>query len=301
MKSLPSQLPIFIQVAKYGSFAKAARALGISAPAVSKAITKLEHEWQVKLFFRSSHSLSLTQTGQQLFDELMPAMCAIQNTIEQISDTSPKVAGTVKVNLPASSIGREHILPLILEFNERYPQISCDLHFDDRNVDLVEHGFDLGIGTAINQDSRLIARPLIKQNIGIYAAPSYLSRYGTPLSPEELSQHRCIPVRSLTTGRFHHWRLKLGSVATLYEPQGQLMVNNFAAAKQAAVAGAGIVMLGSWMFKQEVEREAIKPILQQYWGEPVTIWVYYASRDYLPTRVRLLIDYLVENIARVAI
>ncbi|WP_114767751.1 LysR family transcriptional regulator [Vibrio rhodolitus] len=301
MKSLPSQLPIFIQVAKQGSFAKAARVLGISAPAVSKAVTKLEHEWQVKLFFRSSHSLSLTQTGQQLFDELMPSMSAIQNTIEQISDTSEKVTGTVKVNLPASSIGREHILPLILEFIQRYPQINCDLHFDDRNVDLVEHSFDLGIGTAINQDSRLIARPLIKQNIGIYAAPSYLSRYGTPQSPEELIQHRCIPVRSLTTGRFHHWRLKQGNVATLYEPQGQLVVNNFAAAKQAAVAGAGIVMLGSWMFKQEVEQGIMTPILEPYWGEPVTIWVYYASRDYLPTRVRLLIDYLVENIERVAV
>ncbi|KIF53629.1 LysR family transcriptional regulator [Vibrio owensii] len=90
MKSLPSQLPIFIQVAKNGSFAKAARALGISAPAVSKAITKLEEEWQVKLFFRSSHSLSLTQTGQQLFDELTPSLEAIQSTITQLSDCASR-------------------------------------------------------------------------------------------------------------------------------------------------------------------------------------------------------------------
>lgn len=116
MKSLPSQLPIFIQVAKHGSFAKAARALGISAPAVSKAITKLEQEWQVKLFFRSSHSLSLTQIGQQLVDELSPSMASIQSTIEQISDKTKDTSGTIKINLPASSIGQEHILPLILEF-----------------------------------------------------------------------------------------------------------------------------------------------------------------------------------------
>ncbi|WP_052772089.1 LysR family transcriptional regulator [Vibrio mexicanus] len=172
MKSLPSQLPVFIQVAKSGSFSSAARALGVSAPAVSKAITKLEDEWQMKLFFRSSHSLSLTQTGQQLFDSLGPSMASIQDTIDQIADDTSAAGGTIKVNLPASSIGQEHILPLVMEFMTLYPQIICDLHFDDRNVDLVEHGFDLGIGVAINQDSRLIARPLLKQSVGIYAAPT---------------------------------------------------------------------------------------------------------------------------------
>ncbi len=300
MKSLPSQLPIFIQVAKYGSFAKAARALGISAPAVSKAITKLEEEWQVKLFFRSSHSLSLTQIGKQLADELAPSMASIQSTIEQLSDKAQNTTGTIKINLPASSIGQEHILPLVLEFMQHYPQISCDLHFDDRNVDLVEHGFDLGIGTAINQDSRLIARPLIEQNIGIYAASSYLNTYGTPTSIEALAQHQCLPVRSLTTGRFHHWRIKEENDAKLYEPQGKLIMNNFAAAQKATVAGAGIAMLGSWMFKKELQEGTIQPILEPFWGEPITIWVYYSSKQYLPNRVRLLVDYLVENIKRIA-
>ncbi|CAH1526774.1 Bacterial regulatory helix-turn-helix, lysR family protein [Vibrio owensii] len=300
MKSLPSQLPIFIQVAKNGSFAKAARALGISAPAVSKAITKLEEEWQVKLFFRSSHSLSLTQTGQQLFDELTPSLEAIQSTITQLSDAEQSSGGTVKVNLPASSIGREHILPLVLEFMEIYPDVTCELHFDDRNVDLVEHGFDLGIGTAINQDSRLIARPLLTQDVGIYASPDYLQKYGEPKSIEALSHHKCLPIRSLTTGRFHYWRINEGGNAKLYEPSGKLIMNNFAAAKQAALAGAGITMLGSWLFKEELRQQTIVPILQPYWGEPATIWVYYSSRQYLPNRVRLLIDYLIENIHRVA-
>ncbi|CAM2905984.1 LysR family transcriptional regulator [Vibrio mytili] len=300
MKSLPSQLPIFIQVAKYGSFAKAARALGISAPAVSKAITKLEEEWQVKLFFRSSHSLSLTRIGQQLADELAPSMASIQSTIEQLSDKTKNTSGTIKINLPASSIGQEYILPLVMEFMQRYPQISCDLHFDDRNVDLVEHGFDLGIGTSINQDSRLIARPLTSQSVGIYAASSYLSTHGTPNTIEELTQHQCLPVRSLTTGRFHHWRIKEGNDAKLYEPQGKLIMNNFAAAQKAIVAGAGIAMLGSWMFKKELEDGTVRPILEAFWGEPITIWVYYSSKQYMPNRVRLLIDYLVENIKRIA-
>ncbi|HDU8574225.1 LysR family transcriptional regulator [Vibrio parahaemolyticus] len=300
MKSLPTQLPIFIQVAKSGSFAAAARALGISAPAVSKAITKLEEEWRVKLFFRSSHSLSLTQMGKQLVDSLAPSMESIQNTIEQISETSNAASGTIKVNLPASSIGQEHILPLVIEFMALYPHITCDLHFDDRNVDLIEHGFDLGIGVAINQDSRLIARPLLVQDIGIYASPDYLEHHGEPQTLDDLADHHCIPVRSLTSGRFHYWRVKEDNQAKLYEPSGQLIVNNFAAAKQATLAGAGICMLGRWLFKEELAQGSVKPILKHYWGEPTTIWCYYSSREYLPIRVRLLIDYLVKNIERMA-
>nr|WP_241214469.1 substrate binding domain-containing protein [Vibrio alfacsensis] len=193
-------------------------------------------------------------------------MASIQSTIEQLSDKAKNTSGVIKINLPASSIGQEHILPLVLEFMQRYPEISCELHFDDRNVDLIEHGFDLGIGTAINQDSRLIARPLITQNIGIYAASSYLDTYGIPNNIEALAQHRCLPVRSLTTGRFHHWRLKEGNGAKLYEPQGRLIMNNFAAAQKATVAGAGIAMLGSWMFKKELQDGTIQPILERFWG-----------------------------------
>ncbi|MBY5944713.1 LysR family transcriptional regulator [Photobacterium rosenbergii] len=299
MKALPTQLPIFIQVAKTGSFAKAARALGISAPAVSKAIGKLEEEWQVKLFHRSSHSLSLTQMGEQLFDSLTPSVESIQNTIERITDDSQSLSGKLKINLPSSSIGQEHILPLILDFMEAYPEITCDLHFDDRVVDLVEHGFDLGIGTAINQDSRLIARRLFEVGIGVYATPDYLTRYGKPTTIKALDEHKCIPVRSTTSGRFHGWRLNDGEGNKLYEPKGKLIVNHFRAAKQATLASAGISCLGSWMFKQELEQNQVVPLLESYWGEPIQVWVYYSSREYLPTRVRTLIDYLVSNIDKV--
>ena len=299
MKALPTQLPIFIQVAKTGSFAKAARALGISAPAVSKAIGKLEEEWQVKLFHRSSHSLSLTQMGEQLFESLTPSVESIQSTIERITDDSQSLSGKLKINLPASSIGQEHILPLILDFMDAYPEITCDLHFDDRVVDLVEHGFDLGIGTAINQDSRLIARRLFEVGIGVYASPEYLARYGEPTTIKALDDHRCIPVRSITSGRFHGWRLNDGEGNKLYEPKGKLIVNHFQAAKQATLASSGISCLGSWMFKHEVDKNQVVPLLEDYWGEPIQVWVYYSSREYLPTRVRTLIDYLVSNIDKV--
>ncbi|MDG3085552.1 LysR family transcriptional regulator [Vibrio hannami] len=296
MKSFPSQLPVFIQVAKFGSFAKTARELGISAPAVSKAIAKLEQEWQTKLFFRSSHSLSLTPVGEKLYKKLTPSVESIQGQIEQLTDDSQKVSGRIKVNLPASSIGQDIVLPHIVNFMSLYPEVDCDLSFDDRTVGLIENGFDLGIGASINEDSRLVGRPLFSTSVGLYASSGYLARHGEPQTIAELSQHICLPVRSLTTGRTHKWRLNDKGNTLMYEPEGSLTVNNFGAAKEATLLGAGISCLGDWMFKQELREKRVIPVLEQCCGERIPIWLYYSSREYLPARVKLLISYLIEHI-----
>ncbi|EJL6751041.1 LysR family transcriptional regulator [Vibrio alginolyticus] len=296
MKSFPSQLPIFIKVAQLGSFAKAARALGISSPAVSKAIGKLEQEWKTKLFLRSSHSLSLTASGEKLFTRLAPAVESIQDHIDKLTDDSKNVSGRIKVNLPASSIGQDIVLPRIIDFMQQYPEIDCDLRFDDRNVSLVENGFDLGVGASINEDSRLIGRPLFATSVALYASPSYTAKYGEPSSITELNSHQCLPVRSLTTGRIHKWRLNDEGHTVMYEPSGSLTVNNFGAAREATLLGAGISCLGEWMFTEELRSGEIVPILEQYSGERIPIWIYYSSREYLPTRVRLLIDHLVKTV-----
>jgi DNA-binding transcriptional LysR family regulator len=95
----------------------------------------------------------------------------------------------------------------------------------------------------------------------------------------------------------HKWRLKENEHTLLYEPQGNLIVNNFGAAKQATLMSAGISCLGNWMFREELQEGTVVPVLSEYWGEPIRVWVYYSSREYLPTRVRLLIDYLLEQVS----
>ncbi|USD62619.1 LysR family transcriptional regulator [Vibrio sp. SCSIO 43140] len=298
MKSLPTQLPIFIQVAKVGSFAKAARELGVSAPAVSKAISKLEQEWQTKLFLRSSHSLSLTPAGEQLYASLSPSVNSIQNVISQLTDDPTRISGRIKANLPASSIGQDIILPIIIEFMALYPEVVCEISFDDRNVSIVEEGFDLGVGASINEDSRLVGRPILHTEIGLYASKEYIDKFGSPKSLDDLDKHRCLPVRSLTTGKMHKWRLRQGDHAVLLEPKGNLVVNNFSAAKEAALLGAGIACLGNWMFEQELKQGKVVPLLEDCWGETIPIWLYYSSREYLPSQVRLLIDFIVDKTKR---
>lgn len=298
MKSLPSQLPIFVQVARTLSFAQAARDLGISAPAVSKAIGKLEQEWQTKLFLRSSHSLSLTPIGEQLFRRLAPSMAHIQESIESLTEEREGLSGVIKINLPASSIGQDIILPMIIAFMQQYPDVQCDITFEDRSIDLIEHGFDLGIGTSINEDSRLIARPVMLTEIGVFASKQYIEANGEPKTIQDLENHRLIPVKSVTTGRTHRWRLNDGQDNILYDAQGHLMVNSFSAAKVSTVLGAGISCLGSWMFESELEKGTVLPLLKDNWGESINVWLYYASREYQPTRVKLLVDFLVAKLSK---
>ena len=296
MKSLPSQLPILIEVAKEQSFSAAARNLGISTPAVSKAINKLEDEWKLKLFYRSSHSLSLTSVGRQLVAELQPAVESIFSAIDSSKEANQELAGTIKINLPSTALGVDTILPHLIAFNDKYPNVQLDLHFSDASVDLVAHGFDLGIGTSINQDSRLIAKRLFNSNIGLYAAKSFVEQQGMPQTPSELGDYRCLPIRSIETGKVRAISLFEGEQEQLFVPQGNVTVDSFIAAKSILCSGWGIVGLAEWMVNAELERGEVVPVLPTYWGPKLPIYLYYSSREYMPQSVRALIDYLSDKL-----
>ncbi len=294
MKSLPSQLPIFIEVAKEQNFSAAARNLGISTPAVSKAINKLEDEWKLKLFHRSSHSLSLTSVGKALLIELQPAVDTIFSAISSSQESNKELTGTIKINLPSTSLGVDTILPHIMAFNELYPSVQFDLHFSDARVDLVANGFDIGIGTDINQDSRLIARRLFASNIGLYASKRFVDTNGAPKTPEELNGFRCLPIRSLETGKVRSISLHHQDEAVLFTPQGDITVDSFIAAKSMLMANWGIVGLAEWMIQKELKSGEVVPILESYWGPQLPVYLYFTSRDYMPQSVRAFIDYLSE-------
>ncbi|QYK07002.1 LysR family transcriptional regulator [Shewanella zhangzhouensis] len=296
MKSLPSQLPILIEVAKEQSFSAAARNLGISAPAVSKAINKLEDEWKLKLFHRSSHSLSLTSAGRQLVANLEPAVMSIFSAIDSCKETNLQLAGTIKVNLPGTALGVDTILPHLMAFNYKHPDVQLNLYFSDASVDLISHGFDLGIGTSINQDSRLIAKRLFHSNIGLYASKLFVEKYGVPNTIEQLVDFRCLPVRSIETGKFRSINLYDGDKEHLITPQGSITVDSFIAAKTLLCSGWGIVGLSEWMIKAELEQGEIVPILQKHWGPQLPVYLYYSSREYMPQSVRTLIDYLSDKL-----
>jgi len=292
MKNIPTQLPIFIEVCKELSFSAAARNLGISIPAVSKAISRLETELDVKLVNRSQHSLSLTSAGEAFYQNVQPVLKELFNSINIVQQTKKTLIGTIKINLPSTSLGVETILPHLQSFACSHPDVKLDLRFNDDIVDLVAHGFDIGIGTYIGNDSRTIAKKIFIGQGGLFASKDYLDMHGTPKNLNELKQHQCIPVRSISTGKVRSIKLIDNGIEKLFVPEGKITVDSFSAGKQLLLSGWGILGIGEWAVKKELLEGSIAPILENCWGKKIPIYLSFSSRDHMPLATRALIDHL---------
>lgn len=291
---IPSQLPVFISVVNNGNFSAAARQLGVSSAAVSKSISQLEKTLSLRLFHRTTHSLTLTEDGQDLLRRTEPLLKELEDQIRLSTDKQLSAHGKLKVNLP-DSFGRQVVMPLLPGFMEKYPDIEFELNFDDAVSDLVKEGADVGIGAKINEDSRLIARRYYNVQPITVATRGYLDKHGWPETPEDLAQHNCIGYRSSNTGRVMPWSFMRDGVEQHFEPRGNLVVNNFSAAMKAVEMDMGIATVGAWYAKECLKEGCLQRLLPGYAPDPVTIWIYYLSRSYLPAKTRLFIDYMLEN------
>src|SRR5690349_20413324 len=197
---LTTDLDAFVASADGGSFSAAARRLGITPPAVSKSVARLEAGHGVRLYQRSTRSLSLTEEGERLYRQVRMPWTEIGDALAELQQGAGKPAGTLKVAM-APGVGRTYFVPLLEAFMERYPDIVPDLHFDNRQVDLIAEGVDVAIGGGLELTEGLVARELAPVRIVLVAAPAYLAKHGTPDDPAELSRHRGLLRRSLASGR----------------------------------------------------------------------------------------------------
>ncbi|RVU31008.1 MULTISPECIES: LysR family transcriptional regulator [Neptunomonas] len=291
---IPNQLPVFIAVVKNGNFSEAARQLGVSSAAVSKAVAQLEKNLGLRLFHRTTHSLTLTEDGHDLFRRTGQLVDQLEDQIRLSTDKQKAPHGRLKVNLP-DSFGRMVVLPLIPSFIEKYPDIEIDLRFDDRIGDLVKEGADVGIGVMLNQDSRLIAREFYKVQPILVANRCYVDKYGMPKTPSELVEHNCIAYRSSTTGRKKTWNFRVDGELLQIEPEGNLIVNNLSAAVKAVEMGVGIAAVSIGHAKNYIEQGCFYRILREYEADPIPVMIYYSSRNYLPAKTRLFIDHMLDH------
>lgn len=289
---IPSQMSLFVTVAEHGGFSSAARALGISSVAVSKSIAQLERKLGVRLFNRTTHKFNLTEEGKHLFDKVEPHISSINNAIEEVTSDQSTPSGLLRINL-AEAFGRDMVLPLLAEFTEQYPEIVLDIVFDDKILDPIEDGFDLSIGNLINEDSRVIARSIFPLQVGLYASPQYLKKYPPITSIDDLKNHKAVIYKQQNSNKKVNWKLVGfdGQIVT-FQPKGQIIVSNIDAARSAAVCGFGITAMGTWQGERSVQKNELQAILPLLWPESKPVWLYYPSKDYLPQRSRLLIDFL---------
>lgn len=286
------EMAVFARVVGAGSLSAAARELGLSPALVSRRLAALESRLGVRLINRTTRSLHLTDDGATYYEACSRVLADIEEADATVSAGRVEPRGSLRVALPAS-FGHQHVAPLVPRFAERYPQIYLALSLSDRNVNIIEEGFDLAVRIAHLEDSSLTARKLAPNRRVVCASPAYLERRGTPRTPEELSRHNC-----LTTSEFAmSWDYrgpdgKPGSVRVT----GRYSCDNWAVLRDWALAGMGIALKSTWDVHRLLADGSLVEVCPGYtFHGDVAIYAVYPSRRFLPAKTRVFIEFLAES------
>lgn len=291
-----STLLVFARVVDAGGFSAAAAELGLSKSAVSKQIARLEDRLGTRLLNRTTRTLSLTEAGTAFYERCLDVAAAAQAAEATVQHLAAAPRGELRINAPMS-FGVRHIAPAVPDFLERYPELSVDLVLNDRMVDLVEEGFDVGVRIGAMTDSSLVARRLAPARRVLCAAPAYLARAGRPRTPEALRGHDCVGYSYLSSGT--HWRFRHSSLGERrVRVGGRLKGNNGDALLAAVVGGAGLALSPTFIVCDELRSGALEAVLTdwQILPEIEVSAVFPASRN-LPLKVRVFVDFLAERFA----
>lgn len=291
MESL-NNLNVFVQVADTRSFVAAGRVLGVSASAVGKSIVRIEERLGVRLFHRSTRSITLTAEGALFLERCRRIMAELEAAEAELTQTALAPRGRLKVSLPL--VG-EPFLPVMARFKKTYPDVDLDLTFSDRRVDVVEEGYDAVIRSGEAPDSRLTSRRLGEYRMMLVGAPEYFAERGTPLLPDELAQHSCIQFRFPNTGKLQRWPVSLTDGDNDLSLPTSMVCNNLEARICFAVQGVGIAYLPDFAIKEWLECGKLVPVLEDCSQQGVFQIMWPSGRHPAP-KLRVFIDFLNEHL-----
>lgn len=291
-------LESFIQSAETGSFSAAARRLGLTPAAVSKNVARLEASLGLRLFQRSTRSLTLTTGGERFLHQVGGAFSTVQDAIAGVTQDDGQPAGVLKVGV-ALAFGREYLLPLLDEFLQRHPGVLPDWHFDNRGVDLVGEGFDAAIGGGIELTPGVVARELLRSDLLTVASPAYMAGREMPRHPTELARFDGIVRRSAGTGRAKVWTLRHDSGEegqALLRPR--VIFDDPEAMAYAAMRGMGIALIPIPHAAPWLKSGALIRLLPGWRCDAGPVSLYYPSKKMLPAKTRAFVDHVVEHFRR---
>ncbi|WP_281300420.1 MULTISPECIES: LysR family transcriptional regulator [unclassified Iodidimonas] len=288
-------LRVFIKIAESGSFSKAARKLGMSKSAVSKAVSSLEDHLGARLLYRTTRQVNLTEEGRAYRDRALRIIEDLADADTAVSSLNAEPRGTLRVS-SALSFGIRHIAPALPDFLLRHPDLTVDMDFNDRFVDLVEEGYDIAIRIGAMADSSLISRKIASARMVIAAGTGYLERFGTPQKPEDLAHHDCLIYRGRHSPDEWIFHDRAGTRASV-KVSGPLFANNGEALKEAARHDLGIVAIPSFLLNPDLEQEGLVEILAHYSQEDLPVQAVYPPNRHLSTKVRRFIDFLADRFA----
>lgn len=285
----------FVRSAEAGSFAEAARRLGLTPAAVGKNVARLEAELKVRLFQRSTRSLSLTEAGERFLLDAAGGLHGLQAAMANLSSLQGQPAGVLKVSM-GQAFGRYYVVPLLPEFLVRYPAVRPDFHFDNRPVDLIAEGFDAAIGGGFEMSPGVVARELAPAHRVLLASPAYLAAHGEPHLPAELAEHDGILIRAPQTGRIRSMLLRNheGQQAGI-ELRPRIVMGDPEAACQAALMNLGICLVAMPHALPHLVSGALVRVLPDWYVDTGILSIHFAAQKLLPYKTRVFIDFIVEQ------
>jgi DNA-binding transcriptional LysR family regulator len=288
----------FVRAARAGSFAAAAAQSDLSRAIVGKHIQDLENHLGVRLFFRTTRRLALTEAGAEYKAFCERLLEEISEQREALGTLQQTTRGALKIMAP-KSFGNIHLSPTIAEFSERHPQINVSLILADDPMNgryIVENGLDAAIRLSPAPDSSVVSRRIGFLRWQLCAAPSYLRARGTPSDPGELAGHNCLMHLRTTPDRT--WRLRGPHGEAAVKVGGSFAANSSLALRSGALRGLGIALLPSYCVSGDLAAGRLVKVLPDDHIEPRPVFLLYPNRRHLPAKVRLLIDFLVDRFSK---
>ncbi|EOC1341240.1 LysR family transcriptional regulator [Cronobacter dublinensis] len=288
-----ADLIYFLAIARHRSFTRAAVESGVSASALSHALKGLETRLGVRLFNRTTKSVTLTAAGEVLVQAILKPFEAIDDALESLNQFRDSPGGRIRINA-AVEAANLLLAPVMPAFMDRYPHVEIDIVASNRMVDVTEAGFDAGIryGGTVPED--MIARRLSADIRWVIAAsPDYLARYGTPAHPEELLHHRCVSNR-LGDDRIYRWELERDGETLQITVPTSVTVNQAETGLVAVLGGAGLMYFPEPLVAPYVNDGRLTLVLTDWSVREDGFYIYYSGRRQLPTGLRLLIEFIQE-------
>ncbi len=297
MESL-ANLESFVRSAELGGFSAAARRLGLTPAAVSRNVAALEANLKLRLFHRSTRSLTLTEAGERFLIAMRDHLEGLQGAIAEISNEQAEPAGILKVSL-SPAFGIEYVLPMLPDFMKRYPLVRPEWMFENRQVDLVGEGYDAAVGGGFELASGVVARVLAPAHLVAVASPAYINGRVLPSDPAGLAGLDGIVMKSINTGRIPQRQMRnaAGEVQPVDLTPG-IVVNDPAAMRKAALLGLGVTLLSKPDALAHLDSGELIRLVPSWYVDIGPISIYYANRTLLPLKTRVFVDFVIEGFQR---
>lgn len=287
-------MQLFVRVVQEGSFSATARTLGTTPSSVSRQVSQIEVELGTRLFQRTTRKQSLTEAGEIYFQHAERIIADLETAHLAVKRLTDMPSGSLHITAEAD-FALAHIAPMLPDFLERYPEIQVRFSMNANMIDLIDGGIDVALRMGHLSDSSLVARQIAVSKSLVCASPSYLEKHGTPSHPSELEAHSCLSFK-VKPGK-KYWCFKVAESLLEVPVSGRINVNSIAFLRDIALEGQGIIMVPSWVIRDELSKGKLIPLLEDYPLEPISmpIQAVFAHNRHLAPKVRAFVEFLAER------